>query len=148
MSSAAKRQDGRRQRHVEMKISLLAYNVSLKISGKGGFGWLDTVCDIPSWTQTRWFFENQHRAQQQDELLRPSQTSADTLTRDTGCKTTGEIRSAMLVRSVWKRFIRGCVRDPALTDSTRMMMMMMMMMMIKACNTKTKNMHICYSVNA
>ena len=41
---------------------------------------------------------------------RPSQTYIDTLKRGTGCKTTGEIRSAMLDRSERLRFINECPR--------------------------------------
>ena len=41
---------------------------------------------------------------------RPSQSYIETLKRNTGCNTTGEIRYAMLDRSVWKRFIKECPR--------------------------------------
>ena len=41
---------------------------------------------------------------------RPILAYIGTLKRDAGCKITGEIRSAMLDRSVWKRFIKECPR--------------------------------------
>ena len=42
---------------------------------------------------------------------RPSQTYIEMLKCDTDCKTTDEIRTAMMDRSVWKRFIKECPRS-------------------------------------